>query len=96
MKYARIEELRQQHPVAAMCPVLEVSERSYHAWRQRPPSLRMQENLRLETEIKTAHQHLRTASVVIRFGRSWYPGERLSHQADSHETRAALQAEAEI
>ncbi len=72
MKYARIEELRQQDPVAAMCPVLEVSERSYHAWRQRSSSLRMQENLRLETEIKAAHQ------------------------ADSHETRAALQAEAAI
>ena len=59
MKYARIDELRQQHPVAAMCRVLEVSESGYHAWRQRPPSARTQENLRLETEIKAAHQRTR-------------------------------------
>ena len=57
MKYARIDELRQQHPVAAMCRVLEVSESG--AWRQRPPSARTQENLRLETEIKAAHQRTR-------------------------------------
>jgi len=59
VKYARIDELRQQHPVAAMCRVLEVSESGYHAWRQRPPSARTQENLRLETEIKAAHQRTR-------------------------------------
>ena len=59
MKYARIDELRQQHPVAAMCRVLDVSESGYHAWRQRPPSARKQENLRLETEIKAAHQRTR-------------------------------------
>ncbi len=59
MKYARIEELRQQHPVAAMCRILEVSESGYHAWRQRPPSARTQENARLETEIKAAHQRTR-------------------------------------
>lgn len=59
MKYARIDELRQQHPVAAMCRVLEVSESGYHAWCQRPPSARTQENLRLEAEIKAAHQRTR-------------------------------------
>ncbi len=59
MKYARIDEWRQQHPVAAMCRFLEVSESGYHAWRQRPPSARTQENLRLETEIKAAHQRTR-------------------------------------
>lgn len=55
VRYARIEDLRQHHPVAVMCRVLEVSESGYHAWRQRPPSARKQENLRLETEIKAAH-----------------------------------------
>ena len=59
MRYARIEELRQHHPVATMCRMLEVSESGYHAWRQRPPSARQQENLRLETEIKAAHQRTR-------------------------------------
>ena len=59
MRYARIEKLRQHHAVAAMCRILEVSESGYHAWRQRPPSARKQENLRLETEVKAAHQRTR-------------------------------------
>jgi putative transposase len=52
VKYGRIEELRHQHPVAAMCRVLEVSESGYHAWRNRPPSLRALENARLEIEVE--------------------------------------------
>jgi len=59
VKYGRIDELRQQHPVAAMCRVLDVSESGYHAWRKRPPSPRAQENARLEVEIKAAHQRTR-------------------------------------
>lgn len=59
MKYGRIEELRRQHPVAAMCRVLEVSETGYHAWRKRPASTRALENARLEVEIKAAHQRTR-------------------------------------
>ena len=59
MRYARIEQLRQHHAVAAMCLILDVSESGYHAWRQRPPSVRQQENLRLETEVKAAHQRTR-------------------------------------
>ena len=59
VKYAQINELRQQHPVAAMCRLLNVSENGYHAWRQRPPSVRARENIRLKTEIKAAHQRTR-------------------------------------
>ena len=59
MRYARIEKLRQHHSVATMCRIMEVSESGYHAWRQRPPSARKQENLRLETEVKAAHQRTR-------------------------------------
>ena len=59
MRYARIENLRQHHSVAMMCRLLEVSESGYHAWRRRPPSAHQQENLRLETEIKAAHQRTR-------------------------------------
>ncbi len=59
MKYGRIEELRRQHPVAAMCRVLGVSETGYHAWRKRPVSARALENARLEVEIKAAHQRTR-------------------------------------
>ena len=56
MKYRRIDELRQQYPVAAMRRVMDVSESGYHAWRKRPPSPRAQENTRLEVEIKAAHE----------------------------------------
>ena len=59
MKYGRIEELRRQHPVAAMCRVLEMSETGYHTWRKRPVSARALENARLEIEITAAHQRTR-------------------------------------
>ena len=59
MKYARIHELRQIHPIAAMCRVRDVSESGYHAWRKRPPSPRAQANARLEIEIRAAHERTR-------------------------------------
>lgn len=59
MKYAQIEALRPEHPVAPMCRVLDVSESGYHAWRQRPPSARAQDDERLSLEIKAAHQRTR-------------------------------------
>lgn len=74
MRYARIEELRQHHPVATMCRILEVSESGYHAWRQPPPSARKQENLRLATEIKAAHQRTRET----------YGSERLQSDLADH------------
>ena len=70
MRSARIEELRQHHPVARMCRILEVSESGYHVWRRHPPSARKQENLRLETEIKAAHQRTRETyglSISVQF-----------------------------
>ena len=80
MRYARIEELRQHHPVATMCRILEVSESGYHAWRQRPPSTRQQENLRLETEIKAAHQRTRET----------YGPERLQSDLTDHGIQASV------
>lgn len=59
MKYARIDALRQQHPVAAMCRVLDVSESGYHAWRKRPLSPRACDDARLEVEVKAAHDRTR-------------------------------------
>jgi putative transposase len=54
-----MDKWRQQYPVAVMCRVFEVSESGYHAWRDRPPSRRAQENARLEVEIRAAHQRTR-------------------------------------
>ena len=59
MRYGRIEPLRRQYPIAAMCRVLEVSESGFHAWRGRPPSPRARENARLAVEIKAAHERTR-------------------------------------
>lgn len=38
---------------------MDVSESGYHTWRKRPPSVRQQEAVRLETEIRAAHQRTR-------------------------------------
>jgi putative transposase len=59
VKYGRIAEWRQQYPVAVMCRVFEVSQSGYYAWQDRPLSARAQENARLETEIRAAHQRKR-------------------------------------
>ena len=59
VKYARIEQLQHQHPVAALSRVMDVSESSYHAWHKRPLSSRQQEALRLKTKIRSAHLRTR-------------------------------------
>jgi putative transposase len=59
VKYAQIESMRQRHPVSAMCRLLGVSESGFHAWRCRPLSARAQDDLRLEVQIKAAHQRTR-------------------------------------
>ena len=59
MKYVQIEQLRHQHRAVLLCRLLGVSESGYHAWRKRPPSARQQEAVRMEAEIRAAHQRTR-------------------------------------
>jgi transposase InsO family protein len=59
VKFRRIDELRQDYPIAAICPVLDVSESGDHAWRKRPPSHRATANRRLALEFKAAHEGTR-------------------------------------
>jgi putative transposase len=80
VKYAQIDELRLHHPAAVMCRVLDVSESGYHAWRQRPPSARAEENARLETEIKAAHRRTRET----------YGPERLQSDLADHGIQATV------
>lgn len=80
MKYGRIDELRQVHSVATMCRVLNVSESGYHAWRKRPPSVRAEENARLEIEIKAAHRRTRET----------YGPERLQADLAEHGIRTGV------
>jgi putative transposase len=63
-----------------MCRVLEVSESGFHAWRRRPPSARAEENSRLETEIKAAHQRTRET----------YGPERLQADLADHGIEASV------
>jgi len=77
VKYVQIEQLRHQHRAVLLCRLLGVSESGYHAWRKRPPPARQQEAVRLETEIRTAHQRTREAYGLKRFRRHpsmKYPG----------------------
>jgi transposase InsO family protein len=51
--------LRSQYPLRLLCRVLEVSRSGYHAWQNRRPSKRAQENARLEVAIQAAHVRTR-------------------------------------
>jgi transposase InsO family protein len=53
MKFAFIEEQRDQYPVRLMCKVLEVSPSGYYAWRTRPVSQREMANQQLTQQIET-------------------------------------------
>lgn len=59
MKYAMMKQLRADYPVPLMCRIYDVSPSGYYAWQGRLPSKRMQEDARLEVEIKAAHQRTR-------------------------------------
>lgn len=54
-----IKELRLHYPVPELCKVLEVSASGYHAWEDRVPSKRQQEEARLQLEVLAAHQRTR-------------------------------------
>ena len=56
MKFAFIEQHRDQYPVRLMCKVLEVSHSGYYAWRTRPISKREMANQKLIKEIKTVFE----------------------------------------
>ncbi len=50
---------RPQYPLVLLCRVLNVSRSGYYAWRTRRPSIRAQENARLEVAIHDAHVRTR-------------------------------------
>ena len=64
-----MRELRLECPVPLLSQVLSVSSSGYYAWQDRPLSLRDQDELRLELEIKAAHKRTRQT----------YGPERLQH-----------------
>ena len=54
-----MKTLRLQYPTPILCRVLRVSRSGWYAWLKRPPSKRVQEEGRLEAEIKAAHERTR-------------------------------------
>ena len=56
MKYACIEEYREEFPVVLMCRILDVSTRAYYAWREREQSAREIDDARLLQEIRALYR----------------------------------------
>lgn len=61
MKYAFIDQHRDQHATRTLCRVLQVSPSGYHAWRTRPVSAQAAQNATLLTEIRRTHVEFRQA-----------------------------------
>jgi len=54
-----MRELRLEYPVPLLSQVLSISASGYYTWLGRPLSQRIQEEMRLEVEIKAAHKRTR-------------------------------------
>ena len=54
-----IRELRLAYCVALLCRVLEVTTSGYYTWVKRPVTVRQREEMRLELEIRAAHNRTR-------------------------------------
>ncbi|MEI6078502.1 MAG: IS3 family transposase [Verrucomicrobiota bacterium] len=66
--------MRHEYPVNVLCATLEVSASGYHAWTQRPPSLRAQANAALLPLIAQAY----------RTSRQTYGSPRITHWLHDH------------
>lgn len=55
MRYAWIEQHRDDYAVSRMCRLLTVSRTGYLQWRRRPPSARAQANARLDAQVAALH-----------------------------------------
>jgi len=75
-----MEELRLQYPIPILSEVLDVSTSGYYDWNERPLSKHDQEEMRLEVEIKAAHQRTRET----------YGAERLQRDLKEHEVQVGI------
>jgi putative transposase len=55
VRYAWIEQHRDDYAVSRMCRLLAVSRTGYLQWRRRPPSARAQANARLDAQVAAMH-----------------------------------------
>lgn len=56
MKYAWIDEHRDQYSITRLCHILTVSRSGYCQWRKRGPSQRAQANAALDREVAAIHR----------------------------------------
>ena len=75
-----MKELRLKYPVPMMRRIMKVSASGYYAWMDWPPSQREQEEVRLELEIRAAHQRTRQT----------YGPERLQRDLAEHGVRVGI------
>jgi putative transposase len=75
-----MREMRLAFPVSILGCMLRVSPSGYYSWVDRPLSNRAREELRLELEIKAAHQRTRQT----------YGPERLQHDLAEHGIRVGV------
>jgi transposase InsO family protein len=75
-----MKDLRLKYPVPLMRRIMNVSASGYYAWVTRPLSKRAQEEMRLEVEIKAAHNRTRQT----------YGPERLQHDLADHDIRVGI------
>ncbi len=61
MKYALIQEHRQEFRITRLCQALQVSRSGFYAWHRRPESSRAQQNRDLLTHMHVLHQQMREA-----------------------------------
>ena len=58
LRYAMIDQFRQQHPVARLCALVNVAKSGYQTWcTGKVTSPRKLDDMRLVDAIKAAHQH---------------------------------------
>jgi putative transposase len=55
VRYAWIEQHRDDYAVSRMCRLLTVSRTGFLQWRRRPPSARAQANARLDAQVAALH-----------------------------------------
>jgi transposase InsO family protein len=75
-----MKEMRFKYCVAMICSILKVSKSGYYKWLNRKPSKRVQEEGRLEVEIKAAHQRTRETCGP----------ERLQHELKEHGVKVGI------
>ena len=75
-----MRELRLKYPVPLLSQVLSISASGYYTWLGRPLSQRIQEEMRLEVEIKAAHKRTRQT----------YGSERLQHDLAEHGVQVGI------